>query len=154
VAKGVAAVGIIPDRNWNVKDPAERARKVQALHEFVKAAEARDLPVNVGTELNAPGQRFVDDFSAAELRPLIPGFLRGAEVFVGQTRLLRHAGYSYVGQGASDFPARKARNDFFATVGTLPAPDAAVRSRLERSSPAQNLDCLRASAKAGRWWEG
>ena len=36
------------------------------------------FPIIVGTEMNAPGQKFVDVFASAELKPLAPAFLRGA----------------------------------------------------------------------------
>ena len=36
-------VNIIPDRNWNFKDPAKAAVRVQALNEYIAAAQALDL---------------------------------------------------------------------------------------------------------------
>jgi hypothetical protein len=152
VAKGSAAVNIVPDRNWNIKDPAERAVKVAALHRFADACRRRDLPMNVGTELNKPGQRFVDDFTAAPMQPLHADFVAGARVMVGHTWLLRWAGYSYTGPAAAaDLPARQERNAFFAAVGALPPPDARRRRRLEEAGPAKALDLLRTAARAGRW---
>ena len=40
MAKGAVALNIVPDRNWNLKDPAERALKVQKLYEIVDLARA------------------------------------------------------------------------------------------------------------------
>lgn len=80
---GTRAVAIIPDRNWNFPDAAERARKSALLHRFVAACEARHLPILVGTELNAPGLKWVDDFDAPELAPVVDAFRRGAETVFG-----------------------------------------------------------------------
>jgi len=33
VAKGAAALNIIPDRNWNIKDPEARETKVRKLRD-------------------------------------------------------------------------------------------------------------------------
>lgn len=152
VAKGIESVNIIPDRNWNFKDPAESANKARLLNEFVAACVALDLPINVGTELNKPGQRFVDDFEAAPMKPHQPLFLAGAQVMVGQTRLLRYAKFGYCGAAAkAEFPGRRERNAFFAAVGALPAPDAAGRAKLAALSPDQAFACLSDSARAARW---
>ncbi len=152
MAKGVEAVNIIPDRNWNLKDPAEKARKVTELDRYVAAARALALPINVGTELNKPGQRFVDDFAAPAMRPHHAAFLAGAQVMIGQTRLLRWADYSYVDAAArAEFPGREARNVFFAAVGALPAPTGAVRARLAHMGPTRARAYLADCAKAGRW---
>jgi len=152
VAKGVEAVNIIPDRNWNLKDPVEKARKIAELDRYVAAARALALPINVGTELNKPGQRFVDDFAAPPMQPHHAAFLQGAQVMVGQTRLLRWADLSYIdAAAAAEFPSRQARNAFFATVGALPAPSAPVRARLTGMAPAKARAYLADCAKAGRW---
>ncbi|OGV71435.1 MAG: hypothetical protein A3K19_06960 [Lentisphaerae bacterium RIFOXYB12_FULL_65_16] len=152
MAKGVAAVNIIPDRNWNIKDLQEKARKVAELHRYIEVANGLDLPIVVGTELNRPGQRFVDDFGVEALRSHLPTFLRGAQIMIGHTRLLRFAGMSYVGGAAqAAFASRKARNDFFAGVGALPCPDAATLARLARLPAVKARSYLADCAKAGRW---
>jgi len=152
MAKGVAAVNIIPDRNWNIKDADEKSRKVAELNRYVETATSLDLPINIGTELNKPGQRFVDNFDAPALKPHLPVFLRGAQVMVGHTRLLRYAGVSYVSENArNEFPSRRKRNDFFAAVGALPFPDAETRTRLEDMPPAQAYAHIRDAVAAQRW---
>ena len=152
VAKGIEAVNIIPDRNWNLKDAAEKARKVAELDRYVAAAQALDLPINVGTELNKAGQRFVDDFAAPPLRRHHAAFLQGAQVMVGHTRLLRWADLSYIDAAASaEFPARAARNAFFAAVGALPGPDQRTRDRLSAMAPAAAYAYLATCARAGSW---
>ena len=152
VAKGSEAVNIIPDRNWNFKDAQEKATKVAHLYAFIKAANALDLPINVGTELNKAGQRFVDDFAAPELQPVVADFITGAQVMVGQTLLQRFAGFSYTGAAArAEFPGRKERNRFFAAVGALPPPAVPEVRKLEAAGPAKAFAVLCDAAKAGRW---
>ena len=77
-SKGVTSINIIPDRNWNIKDPGEKAVKIRKLDEVVKAARRFAMPISVGTEMNRAGLPFVDDFSAPELRPYVQDFLDGA----------------------------------------------------------------------------
>ena len=124
---GVAAVNIIPDRNWNISDPNLRATKVQKLHEFVASARKYDLPIVVGTEINAYGQRFVDDFDAPELQPLTQTFLDGAYTLYGHTLLQAHARMGYLSRWArKNFFSRKDRNAFYRRVGECVAPGEAA----------------------------
>ena len=74
IAQGAGGLTIVPDRNWNIKDPTEKAAKLTALHDAIALAERLDLPVLAGTEMNRPGQRELDDFAAPELRPFWPVF--------------------------------------------------------------------------------
>lgn len=118
VASGVAAVNIIPDRNWNFTDPETRKDRVARLYNFVRKAEARRLPILIGTEMNAHGQRFVDDFEAPELQPLYGMFRAGADIVHAHTLLQRHAGMGYLSPWAEAHfhkPARK--NDFYEAIG-------------------------------------
>ena len=155
VAKGLEMVNIIPDRNWNFKDPAKAAVRVQALNEYIAAAQALDLPIIVGTECNKPGQRKVDDFKAPALAPHLDTFTFGANVLFGHTRLLRYADYSYSdAQTKADFPTRKARNDFFAAVGALPPPPPTTIALLTNRDAKANFDYIKKSATAGYWLEG
>ncbi len=155
VAKGLEMVNIIPDRNWNFKDPAKAAVRVQALNEYIAAAQALDLPIIVGTECNKPGQRKVDDFKAPALAPHLDTFTFGANVLFGHTRLLRYADYSYSdAQAKADFPTRKARNDFFAAVGALPPPPPTTIALLTNRDAKANFDYIKKSATAGYWLEG
>lgn len=151
--KGLEMVNIIPDRNWNIKDPSRQAARVRSLYEYIFTANSLDLPIIVGTECNKPGQRKVDDFETAYLRPLMKDFLKGADVLFGHTLLLRYADYSYSDTRAKDeFPDRKKRNAFFASVGALPVPPVDLRLRLaEETDREKNLDRIRDAAKAGRW---
>ena len=155
VAKGLEMVNIIPDRNWNFKDPAKAAVRVAALNEYIAAAQALDLPIIVGTECNKPGQRKVDDFQAPALAPNLGTFTFGANVLFGHTRLLRYADYSYSDARAkADFPTRAARNDFFAAVGALPPPPPTTIALLTDRTAAANFDYIKKSAASGYWREG
>jgi hypothetical protein len=78
VSKGTEALSIVPDRNWNIKDPETKAAKIGKLDEIVRIAGQHDLPIMIGTEMNSAGLPFVDDFSAPELAPYVPSFLEGA----------------------------------------------------------------------------
>ena len=55
IGKGVVALNIIPDRNWNITDPDIKRLKLDNLHQVVDLAQALDLPLNVGTEMNSYG---------------------------------------------------------------------------------------------------
>jgi hypothetical protein len=132
LSKNVEAVNIIPDRNWNFTDPQLQRQKIAALDRYMQAVQALDLPVNIGTEGNKPGQRLVDDLNANAVNRYRETFLEGAQIMVGQTRLLRFADFSYVDDKAKNlFPTRRKRNEFFAAVGALPAPDQDTLRKLQ-----------------------
>jgi hypothetical protein len=121
--KGVVALNIIPDRNWNIADPATRQRKVQNLYHVVELAREMDLPLNVGTEMNSFGQKLVDDFDAPELAPVHQAFLEGAYFIYGHTVMQRTLGLGYQSEWAqSHLPIRRERNEFYAQVGHLVPP--------------------------------
>ncbi|MEA3366062.1 MAG: hypothetical protein U9Q79_10525, partial [Candidatus Hydrogenedentes bacterium] len=126
VGAEAAALNIIPDRNWNVKDAEEKKAKVGKLHEVVAKAHERGLPLLAGTEMNAHGQRFVDDFAVPEMEPLRETFLNGAYVLYAHTVLQRRAQMGYLSQWAeSRFPSRHERNAFFAQLGRSASPEKA-----------------------------
>jgi hypothetical protein len=121
--KGVVALNIIPDRNWNVPDPEERLKKVHNLYEVVRLAHSLDLPLIVGTEMNSPGQRWVDDFNALELEPLRQQFIDGAYFIYGHTILQRAANLGYLSPWAkSNLPSRRERNAFYTLLGQRVPP--------------------------------
>jgi hypothetical protein len=120
--KGCAALNIIPDRNWNLKDPQDAARKQAKLDEVVKGCVKRDLPINIGTEMNKGGLPFVDDIVGTVLSRYASEFTQGMRVMVGQTLLGIYAHAPYLGARAeAEFTDLKKRNAFFASVGALPA---------------------------------
>lgn len=146
-AKGCAGMNIVPDRNWNLKNPEERALKIGKLTEIVGIADALGLPINIGTEMNKAGLPFVDDLSGEVLRRFKGSFIRGAQVMVGQTVLLRHAGVSYVD---CDMPLAK-RNEFFAAVGALPPLTDEVVRRLREAGERKALAAVEAAVTKGTW---
>ena len=124
---GGAAVNIIPDRNYT---PAVRDDRVDNLYAIVAAAERHGLPIVVGTEMNAPGTKLVDDFSSAELRPLVPVFVRGAHVVYGHSVLQRQCGLGYLGAWARRvFSSLASRNAFYAELGRRVCPASEERLR-------------------------
>jgi hypothetical protein len=125
IGKGVVALNIVPDRNWDIKDPDARAVKVRKLYEVVEWARKLDLPLNIGTEMNSFGQKLVDDFHAPELQPLVADFLEGAYFIYGHTTMQRHLSMGYQSAWAKHtLPTRRQRNQFYAQVGRAvpPAP--------------------------------
>ncbi|HOH51525.1 MAG TPA: hypothetical protein PLI98_12365, partial [Candidatus Hydrogenedentes bacterium] len=142
-AEGVAAVNIIPDRNWNLSDPEVRRVKVGHFHAFAENARRRNLPVFVGTEMNAHGQKFVDDFNAPEMGPLHGLFLEGALVLHGHTVLEAAAGMGFVSEWARHhLPDAGARKAFYAEAGRRARPGAPVRGLRPEADPAEALRLL------------
>lgn len=150
-AKGAAAVNIIPDRNWNVADADQQSLKIEKLSEFVKTAEALDLPINIGTEMNKLGLPFVDDLSHDSLSPFREIFRRGARIIVGHSILLRYAEISYIDENGRFGHDRKAQNRFFEAVGALPPLNEALAGVLEEAEPDRVFSIVEDSISAGTW---
>jgi hypothetical protein len=146
IEQGAVALNIIPDRNWNIADPATRALKVGKLHEIVEIAAKLDLPINVGTEMNAPGNKLVDDFDAPEMAPVRQSFLDGAAFIYGHTVMQRALGLGYQSEWAkTHLPARRERNAFYQAVGYKVSPGKAGMARLRALNAQQTpADMLRA----------
>lgn len=112
---GAAVLNIIPDRNFTagVKD-----EKLQKLCDIIEKAAKLDLPLVVGTEMNSPGNKIVDDFHSAELEPFRKAFLDGAYIIYAHTALRRQAGLGYLGEWAGNsFGSIGEKNEFFAGLG-------------------------------------
>jgi len=136
IHKGVVALNIVPDRNWNIADPETRRVKVQNLYHVVRLAQELDLPLNVGTEMNSFGQKLVDDFDAPELAPARQAFMDGAYFVYGHTIMQRALGLGYQSEWArAHLPSRRARNDFYTRVGRQVPPGESGRARLEGLDP-------------------
>jgi hypothetical protein len=145
IAQGAGGLTIIPDRNWNIQDLAEKAAKLAALHRAISLAERLDLPVLAGTEMNRPGQRELDDFGAPELRPFWPHFAKGAAWLWGHTAMQRQCGCGYQSAWAQGWlPSRGARNAFFAQVGAALGPDDARLEGVIQAAP-NGPDAVRAA---------
>jgi hypothetical protein len=146
--KGCAALNIIPDRNWNLKKPEEAALKQAKLDEVVAGCVKRDLPLNIGTEMNKGGLPFVDELNGPVLKRYAAVFIQGMRVMVGQTVLGRYARAPYLGERAeAEFANIKKRNAFYAAVGALPALTEAAADTLLSAGPDKAFSLL---ADAGR----
>lgn len=112
---GAAALNIIPDRNYT---PGVNDQKLKNLYDVVALAGKHHFPIIVGTEMNAPGNKFVDSFETAELAPLVPVFLKGAHIAYGHCVLQRQSGLGYLSAWARQtFPTAAARNEFYEKLG-------------------------------------
>lgn len=146
--KGCAALNIIPDRNWNLKKPEEAALKQAKLDDVVKACVKRDLPINIGTEMNKGGLPFVDDITGPVLKHYAAEFTQGMQIMVGQTLLGVYAHAPYLGERAgAEFKDIKKRNAFFASVGALPAVTAACAEKLLEAGPDRAFSMLADAAR-------
>ena len=142
MASGAAALNIIPDRNYT---PGSPDVKVKNLYEVVALAERRGFPIIVGTEMNTPGQKFVDNFGSAELAPLGPTFLRGAYIVYAHTVLQREFGLGYLSEWAgANFASTAAKNGFFLAAGQAlqPGGEAKLAGLDANASPRQVLQRL------------
>jgi len=135
ISKGTAAINIIPDRNWNIADPDLRRTKVQKLYAVVTLAQKLDLPIIVGTEMNSPGQKKVDNFDSPELVPVRQTFLDGADFLYGHTMMQRALELGYQSDWAkTHMPSRRQLNDFYTQVGRVILPGADGIQRLQSIS--------------------
>ena len=143
MSTGVIALNIIPDRNWNITDPDTRRLKVQKLYDVVRLAEQLALPLNIGTEMNAFGQKLVDDFNAPELAPVRDAFTNGAYFIYGHTVLQRALGLGYQSRWAqTHLPSRRDRIKFYTKVGYHARPGKASLDRLKQINPTLTPDDL------------
>ncbi|MDE3068449.1 MAG: hypothetical protein KGJ60_13010 [Verrucomicrobiota bacterium] len=134
---GAAALNLIPDRNYT---PGVKDEKLKNLYDVAALAERHGFPVVAGTEMNAPGNKFVDDFSTAELKPLVPVFLKGAHIVYAHSVLQRAGGLGYLSAWAKEnFASVKAKNDFFEKLGRElePAAEDRLRSLPSKVTPAE-----------------
>jgi len=132
IEMGCPVLNIVPDRNWNLADPAEKKLKTQKLAEIVAAARRRHLAFSVGTEMNNYGQKFVDTFAAPELRPYAADFRDGGYILYAHTLLQRACGKGLMSPWARDaFNGDRAKaNAFYLEVGRRAFPPRAAREAL------------------------
>ena len=143
---GCAALNIIPDRNWNIKDADTAALKQKKLDEMVNAAVKRDLPVNIGTEMNKGGLPFVDDTTGPVLSKYEDVFTKGTNIMVGQTVLAKYADMPYCGEKATAmFSTIAEKNDFYAAVGALSPLTEAKASEYTDAGAEKTLEMLKAA---------
>jgi hypothetical protein len=120
MSTGAAAINVIPDRNYTAGSPDE---KLENLYHVVEVAQKRNLPVVMGTEMNSPGQKFVDDFASEELKPLAGEFLKGAHIVYAHSVLQRESGLGYTSEWANkSFDSVAGKNEFFEELGSSLEP--------------------------------
>ena len=120
MSSGAAAINVIPDRNYTVGSKGE---KLENLYDVVKLAEKLHLPVVVGTEMNSPGQKFVDNFDSEEISPLVPIFLKGAHIIYAHSVLQQKCGLGYTSKWAKkNFKSVAEKNEFFEELGSTLHP--------------------------------
>ena len=130
---GVAIFNIIPDRNYT---PGTKDQKLLNLQKVVEICKDLNMPLLGGTEMNSPGQKFVDDFDSEELKPMHPYFLDGSRILHAHSTLQRLAGMGYLSPWAEDqFSDVAAKNEFFARFGEIFSPrgDEALQDDLSDS---------------------
>ncbi|MCL5408541.1 MAG: hypothetical protein M1135_00725 [Candidatus Omnitrophica bacterium] len=82
IEKGIKAITIIPERNWNVKNQDEKKIKMENLKKFIDACKNKKIPVVAGTEMNKAGQPFIDDFTQPVLKENLQYFLKSAKTLI------------------------------------------------------------------------
>lgn len=151
LANGVVGLTVIPERNWNLADPAAKAAHVRRFDATLQLAAQMDLPVFIGTEMNKAGQPMEDDFLEVEpLRPWRKAFVDGADLLYGHTVLERALGLGYQSVWAQQhLPTRRERNAFYTEVGRLVTPGKTAVNKLRANSqmdgPRAFLDAIRYS---------
>jgi hypothetical protein len=144
MSTGAVALNVIPDRNYT---PGSPDQKVENLHQVVEAAERRHLVLVEGTEMNSPGQKFVDDFNSQELAPLLPGFLKGAHIIYAHSVLQQHGRIGYTSAWADQhFATAQHKNAFYEEVGATlkPGQEDVLAGLNRKASPDAILKKVRA----------
>ncbi|MCF7839052.1 MAG: hypothetical protein K9N49_10530 [Candidatus Marinimicrobia bacterium] len=120
LATGVAAIALIPFRNYDPKQPDARRER---LYQLVETARRRALPLFIGTEMNSPGLPFVDDIECEALAPLAEDFRAGAYLAYAHTVLQHRAGLGLLSPWAQQhFLEPVARNEFYSRLGQALTP--------------------------------
>jgi len=144
MSTGAVALNVIPDRNYT---PGAPDQKVKNLYHVIEAAERRHLVLVEGTEMNSPGQKFVDDFSSQELAPLLPGFLKGAHIIYAHAVLQQCGRIGYTSAWADQhFATAQHKNAFYEEVGATlkPGQEDVLAGLNRKASPDSILRKVRA----------
>lgn len=122
IDSGVVAFNVVPDRNYK-PGAGDSDVKFRNLKSALTLADRRGLPIVCGTEMNSPGQKFVDDFKTKELSQFVPLFLKGAYIIYAHSVLQRQSGLGYTSQWAKEkFSSVSEKNDFFSNIGEILEP--------------------------------
>jgi len=144
MSTGAVALNVIPDRNYT---PGSQDQKVKNLYQVVELAQRRHLVLVEGTEMNSPGQKFVDAFDTTELAPLLPAFLTGSYIVYAHSVLQRQCKLGYTSAWANEhFETAERKNAFFEEVGEIlkPQQEDALAKLNDGASPADILRAVRA----------
>jgi hypothetical protein len=115
MGSGLVAFNVIPDRNFTPGKPDEKFKNLKFA---LALADSKGLPIVCGTEMNSPGQKFVDDFKTNELSQFVPLFLKGAYIVYAHSVLQRQCGLGYCSEWSQkNFANVKKKNEFFQTFG-------------------------------------
>jgi hypothetical protein len=83
--------------------------------------------------MNAPGNKFVDSFDTAELKPLLPVFQKGGHIAYAHALLQRHAGKGYLSDWAKQkFSTVAAKNELFEKLGRDLPPNVTLATIFEK----------------------
>lgn len=143
MCSGAAAINLIPDRNYT---PGVKDEKLKNLCDVIALSEKHGFPIIVGTEMNAPGNKFVDAFDTAELKPFVPVFLKGARIVYAHSVLQRESGFGYLSDWAGKhFKTAAAKNEFYEKLGQKlqPADEDKLRSLPATMMPEDVFAALR-----------
>ncbi len=114
--KGAVMLSIIPERN------CLSGRCREELDRIVAGCAARDLPIVIGTEMNAPGQKLVNDIDSPDLEKHAATFVTGARIISAHTQLAKlRRGYQS-SWAKRELPDRRERNRFYARLGEYLSP--------------------------------
>jgi hypothetical protein len=141
IDSGVVAFNVIPDRNYTA-GVSDSDVKFKNLEHALELADSRGLPIVCGTEMNSPGQKFVDDFKTRELSRFVPLFLKGAYIVYAHSLLQRQCGLGYTSEWAkTNFGNIGEKNEFFREVGERlgPSREETLADFDEKSKPWQIL---------------
>ena len=144
MSTGAVAMNVIPDRNYT---PGSQDQKVKNLYHVMEVARKRHLVLVEGTEMNSPGQKFVDDFNSAELAPLLPAFLTGAHIVYAHSVLQRQCGLGYTSAWADkNLGTAERKNAFFEELGVTlkPQQEDELRQFDDTASPKDVLKAAKA----------
>jgi hypothetical protein len=138
---GVVAFNVIPDRNYT-PGFGKSDTKFKNLKYAIELANSKGLVIVCGTEMNSPGQKFVDDFKTKELAGFVPLFLKGAYIVYAHSVLQRHCGLGITSQWAkNNFASIEEKNEFFRKLGESlePSKENSLASFNDSSMPKEIL---------------
>jgi hypothetical protein len=142
MSTGAAAINVIPDRNYT---PSAKDEKLANLNAVVELAEKLNLPVVMGTEMNSPGQKFVDDFDSEELKPLAPIFLKGAHIVYAHSVMQQRCTLGYTSEwAAQNFKNVGRKNEFYRRLGQSidPKEEGKLAGLSDKNTPEQILEAV------------